>query len=134
MRLEESSDDLWNIYNLLNVGDLVYGTVRRKVCKESLTGLVKNERKTFSLLLKVKKFDYDGDADTIRILGQNSKENDYLGLGAYQSMDIKAPSKITLIKKRFDSMHVRKLFEAIKESKKGSMIAITMEEGICHIW
>ena len=132
--LEQDTDDLWNIYNLLNVGDLVYGTVRRKIAKDTLTGLVKNERKKFSLLLKITKFDFDGDADTIRLLGQNAKENNFIGLGAFQSMDLKAPMKITLIKRKFDSMHVKQLKEAAQQAQTGSIIVITMEEGLAHIF
>jgi len=134
MLLEANTDDAWNIFNLMNEGDLIYGTCHRKVAKDSLTGLVKNERKKFNLLLKIVKFDYDPDADLIRVLGTNSKENNYIGLGAHQSIDITAPMKITLIKRRFDSMHVRKLNEAASESQQGSILAITMEEGIAHIF
>jgi len=132
--VEQHSDDLWNIFNIMNVGDFVYGTVRRKIAKDTLTGLVKNERKKFNLLLKIKKFDYDGDSDTIRILGINSKESPYVGLGAFQSMEITAPMKMTLIKRKFDSIHVKKLNEAIKQANSNSIIAITMEEGIAHIF
>jgi len=83
MLLEANSDDAWNIYNLLSPGDLIYGTCHRKIAKESLTGLVKNERKKMNLLLKVEKFDYDPDTDLIRVLGINSKESPYIGLGAH---------------------------------------------------
>jgi stalled ribosome rescue protein Dom34 len=40
MNLEENTDDLWNIYNLLAIGDLVQGTVHRRVKLEG-TGLIK---------------------------------------------------------------------------------------------
>lgn len=69
--------------------------------------MVKNERKTFSLLLKITKFEHDGEHDSVRILGQNARENNYVGLGAFQSMELFAPMKITLIKPKFDSMHVK---------------------------
>ena len=134
MLLEPNSDDAWNLFNLINKGDFIYGTVHRKVAKDSLTGLVKNERKKFSLLLRVLKFDYDSDADHIRVLGQNAKESQYIGLGAHQSINIEAPMKITLIKKRFDSIHVKQLNEASKDATAGSMLAITMEEGVAHIF
>ena len=51
--IEDHTDDCWNIFNLLSVGDLVYGTCRRKVAKETLTGLVKNQVKTFNVLIKI---------------------------------------------------------------------------------
>ena len=51
--LEQNTDDAWNIFNLLNTGDFIYGTCHRKVAKDTLTGLVKNEKKKFSLLIKI---------------------------------------------------------------------------------
>lgn len=118
MLIEANTDDAWNLFNLLSTGDFVYGTCYRKVAKETLTGLVKNEKKTFPVLLKVTKFEYDPDVDIIRILGVNARENKYIAMGAYQSIDLKAPMKtpVTIIKKQFDSVHVRKLNEAANEA------------------
>jgi stalled ribosome rescue protein Dom34 len=31
MNLDENTDDVWNVYNLLSVGDFVTGTCHRKV-------------------------------------------------------------------------------------------------------
>jgi len=87
-----------------------------------------------TLLLRVDKFEYDADTDLIRVQGVNVKENQFIGLGAHQSMDIKAPMKFTLIKKQFDSMHVKKLKEAASEAQTGNILVITMEEGIAHIF
>ena len=100
MIVEDNTDDCWNIFNLLSVGDLIYGTCRRKIQKETLTGLVKNQQKTFNVLIKIivsknfkfifwQKFDYDADADVIRATGVNVRENKYIGLGAHQSVEIK---------------------------------------------
>jgi stalled ribosome rescue protein Dom34 len=40
MQIDHNTDDAWNLFNLISVGDLVFGKVRRKVAKETLTGLV----------------------------------------------------------------------------------------------
>ena len=42
--------------------------------------------------------------------------------------------KITLIKRNFDSIHVKKLKEAAGDSQAGQILAIVMEEGIAHIF
>jgi stalled ribosome rescue protein Dom34 len=49
-------------------------------------------------------------------------------------MDIQPPRQITIRKPVFDSMHVRKLDQMIREQEQGNLIAITMEEGIAHIF
>jgi stalled ribosome rescue protein Dom34 len=38
----------------------------------------------------------------IRVLGVNVGENEHIGLGAHQSIDIQGPRQITLIKREFD--------------------------------
>ena len=55
MNLDADSDDVWNIYNLLSIGDYVTGTCHRKVKKES-QGLHKIENKTFTATLQIKSF------------------------------------------------------------------------------
>ena len=73
LMIEEHTDDNWNLYNLMSEGDFVYGKCLRKVQKvENMTGGLKNVRKTLSLLLKVRNYDYDPDSDIVRIQGINS--------------------------------------------------------------
>lgn len=49
-------------------------------------------------------------------------------------MDVQPPRQITILKRVFDSMHVRRLDQMVKEEDQGNLIAITMEEGIAHIF
>jgi len=42
--------------------------------------------------------------------------------------------KVTLIKRHFDSIHLKKLHEATSEAQTGNVLAIVMEEGIAHIF
>ena len=81
MQLDTNTDDCWNLFNLISKGDLVYGQVRRNVAKDTLTGLVKREQKTFKVLLEVQSFDYDPDSDEVRVNGINRSENKWIGMG-----------------------------------------------------
>ena len=51
--LDGNTDDTWNLFNLINIGDYVRGTCTRKVKSDTLTGLVKNEKKKVTLTLRV---------------------------------------------------------------------------------
>ena len=55
MHLEKNSDDIWNLYNLMNIDDYITGVCQRRVKKET-NQLVKTENKTFTCTLKVKSF------------------------------------------------------------------------------
>lgn len=84
MQLDEYSDDVWNLYNMMNAGDFVLGSCWRKIqFRSPITGLVKTEKKRINVLLRVHKFDYDADADTLRINGVNARENKFVGLGQH---------------------------------------------------
>lgn len=87
MNLDSNTDDVWNVFNLLSIGDLVTGTCHRKVQKE-LNGLTKIEKKTITCTLLVKSFIYDTETDTLRISGVNATENKWIGMNVQQSMDI----------------------------------------------
>ena len=114
MNLDSHTDDVWNLYNLLSVGDLITGTCSRKVQKE-MVGLTKIEKKTFVCTVLVKSFSYDAEIDSLRVNGINAKENKWIALGASQSLNIQPPRQIMIVKKVFDSMHVRRLDAMIKE-------------------
>ena len=55
MNLEKNSDDIWNVYNLMNIDDFITGVCQRRVKKET-NQLVKTENRTFTCTLKVKSF------------------------------------------------------------------------------
>jgi len=78
--LEQNSDDVWNIYNILNIDDYVTGVCYRRVKRET-NSLIKTENKTFTVTLQVKSFQYDVANDTIRVSGINATENRNIGLG-----------------------------------------------------
>ena len=82
----------------------------------------------------IKSFVYDPENDSLRINGVNATENKWIGMGASQSMDIRPPRQLLIVKKVFDSMHVRRLDQMIKEADSGQLVAITMEEGIANLF
>ena len=88
MIVEQDTDDCWNLYNLVSVGDLLQSTTFRKIQQQSSTGVVKNERKKVTLLIQIRKFEYDAEADLLRFNGQVAQENKYVALGTYQSIEI----------------------------------------------
>ena len=133
MNLDKDSDDAWNIYNLISIGDYITGTCHRKVKKES-TQLTKIENKTFTCTLQVISYQYDAENDSLRINGRNARENRNLALDQRQSMDIVPPRQIMIVKPEFDTMHVRRLNQMIHEQDTGNVVAITMEEGLAHVF
>ena len=64
MALEQDTDDAWNLFNLINIGDMIkgsayrydryfYGVLHRKIQKETHTGMVSNIKKRFDCVIRV---------------------------------------------------------------------------------
>ena len=70
--LEIDTDDCWNLYNLINKGDIIQGHTYRKIVKETATGMVSNIKKKIMCAVRVLQCDFDGDTDVIRITGMNA--------------------------------------------------------------
>jgi stalled ribosome rescue protein Dom34 len=80
VNLDPNTDDMWNIYNLMDIGDLITGTCSRRIQKET-ANYTSNEKRTITLTLKVKSFIFDGENDSLRIQGTNAKESRWIGMG-----------------------------------------------------
>lgn len=70
----------------------------------------------------------------IRFKGKNVSENEHIGIGQYQSIEIGKGSLFTLCKKVWDDVHLEKLRLASDPSISSDLAAILMEEGIAHIY
>jgi stalled ribosome rescue protein Dom34 len=114
MNLDANTDDAWNLYNLLSVGDLITGTCSRKIQKETLS-LTKIEKKIIRCTLQIQHMSYDTEADTLRIHGVNTTENKWIGMGVQQSMNVCPPRQVSIFKKEYDSIHIQKLDQMIRE-------------------
>lgn len=93
-------EDLWHIYNLIQVGDCIRMSTLRKIVKENATGLKNTEKKRLTLTLSIVSINYfsEGDRLTISIKGKNIKENDYLQIGQYHTFMIELNQKVTIFK------------------------------------
>jgi protein pelota len=108
MNLDQNTDDVWNLYNLLSVGDLITGTCSRKIQKETTT-IKQIEKKVIRCTLQIQQLHYDTHSDSLRIHGINATENKWLGMGVQQSMNVQPPRQVSIFKKEFDSIHLQKL-------------------------
>jgi len=127
----EGGDDIWNLYNLINKGDLIQGSASRKISIEGRSGA---SRKFFSIILKIDYLHYDSASDTIRIKGINLCDSDYMQKGQFQSIEIDNHSKISMIKHNWDTIFENRLKVACDPSSFADVIVILMEEGIANIF
>ena len=65
----EELEDLWHVYNLVYVGDIVTALAVRKVQHESKTGSVDSQRVKLNLAISVEKIDFDPAGEEVRLSG-----------------------------------------------------------------
>ncbi|CBZ50405.1 probable translation factor pelota, related [Neospora caninum Liverpool] len=130
----EVADDVWTLYNIVLPGDKVKCVTTRKLQKESDTGAVSSEVKKIVLNILVKKIDYEGDGDVLRISGQVVEENPYVKIGSYHTLDISLHTKFTLYKEQWDRLFLDRLQEAVDPHRSAEVQVVLIESGLCHIF
>jgi protein pelota len=129
----EDSDDIWLIYNLIEVGDQVEClTFRKVVINESASS---DNQKKIKLVLAVnaEKSDVDLEHGILRINGKNVKENDWVKLGSYHTLEIEIGRWVKIWKSKWDNLAIQLVKEASSTIGKCQVGAIVLQEGLAHI-
>ncbi|MFH1127654.1 MAG: mRNA surveillance protein pelota [archaeon] len=103
----ENMDDLWNLKNILDEGDVVGAKTLR-----TLQATDKGEKRPVYLKLRVEKLSFDEDGSRLRVQGKIISGPDDIQFG-YHSLSIE-PNDIISIEKEWKSYEVMRLNESLK--------------------
>lgn len=123
--IAEINDDLWNLYNLLNIEDEVEAFTSRKVYKDSSNRSKGTEIKKFMMTICITNISFESESTNLRISGKNVKANEYVKIGQYHTFNIGLHEKIKIVKKKWDAIHNQKLKECT-DIKETSEVAILL--------
>ncbi|KPI85893.1 putative eukaryotic peptide chain release factor subunit 1 [Leptomonas seymouri] len=128
-----TAEDLWHLYNIILVGDLVLTKTRRKVPRENTLGTIAAEMKTLNLEVEVQQIEFT--PVELRIQGVNKKENNFVKLGAHHTLTVHAdpPQEVRITKAEWDSLWDERLEDACNESAKADTAAVLMNFGEAKI-
>lgn len=70
----EEDEDMWHIYNLVRIGDIVKCSTFRKVTTESATGSKSSQRVQMTLAIVVEAIHFDLTVCTLHLKGRNVQE------------------------------------------------------------
>ncbi|KAF8819354.1 putative Pelota [Cardiosporidium cionae] len=146
--LAEESDDLWNLYNLLAIGDIVKSRTIRKVQKESLSRANTKTSRPTIVSLEITKVEYDAIGNELRITGRNSEENEVLQvehclrlynvetylMGCYHTLKISLNTEITLYKLDWDPVYFEQLEEAVNSIRRAEVAVLLIELGQARLY
>jgi len=131
--IAENPEDLWHAYNLIRKGDQITAPTWRRVQKESNTGSVDSDRKKITLTIEVLSVEYDPGAGSIRVGGTNIRENQFVRLGSYHTIELAIQRKFTLAKHEWDSLAIERLNTACDPTKTADLAAVLMHQGLANL-
>jgi len=130
----EDDEDIWNIYNLISLGDVVTGPTYRKIADERSNGDKRSSKSVkTNASIGVESIDYDISAQAIRLNGKNVEENEYIKIGSYHSLSIEPNRAIKIQKAKWDRVDNELLNLVSSESSKAELGAVIFDEGIAHV-
>lgn len=137
----EEPEDMWHAYNLVLVGDYLTASAIRRVTNESATGATSSQRVHTNLTIRVKSLDFDPQAGQLHVSGQIARENKYVKIGQFHTLDLELNRNFTIEKvvegvdggAGWDSVARTQLTEAIDPNKSTEAVAVVMQEGLANI-
>jgi protein pelota len=129
----EEEEDIYHLYNLLNKGDRIEALTMRNVVKESKSGARDRQRVLTKVEIEVVLIEFDAEQCSLRIKGTNVKENEFLKLGQYHTLELELNRPCTLTKDLWDSIHLELLADISDPTSKSNVAAIVLGEGLAHV-
>lgn len=125
--LPESIDDLWHLYNLLDVGDIVIATTyRRKEDKGDKLRPERTEKVRMRLGIDVKKVEFHESEDRLRILG--SIESGPQDIGQHHTLMIGPGDDVAIVKPGWRDVHFDRIRRAVEASDRPRAIFVAIED------
>ena len=116
--IAEEPDDVWLLYNLITIGDVVTADTTRKVHLESNKNTA--SRVKLTLHLKVTCRDFHKDSSTLRVHGRNLEPNQHVAAGSFHTLTLERNKSFDLEKKLWSPHAAEALTDATENSSSSS--------------
>ncbi|KAI0068786.1 pelota [Artomyces pyxidatus] len=142
----EDDEDMWHLYNLIQEGDNVRAPAIRRVQNVSATGSSESHRVRTTLTLTVTRVTFSPSTTpsnaessstlpseptaSLQVTGRVAKENAYVKLGAFHTLDIESNRDVGIEKHEWDSIALERIEEACVPGRGAEVGAIVCGEGI----
>lgn len=126
--LPEDSEDIWHVYNIIQVGDEIEALTTRKLVSEKGTPRVR-----LKLQIKVSKVEYEGDSGILRLNGRTSKDHKDVPLGSFHTLQLEPQLQFHLYKDEWDSFALKQVDDATNIENRSDIAAIVIQPGVAHI-
>ena len=123
----ETDDDIWHLYNVLEVGDLVTAsTVRRDEKAADKIRAERAEKRRMTLGIRVEKMEFSEEDVRLRILGVI--ETGPQDIGQHHTLIAEVGERMTLSKPRWKETQIERLKRAAADTNKPRMLFVSLDQ------
>jgi protein pelota len=126
----QTAEDVWHLYNMVEVGDDIRCSTTRKITKETASGAVA-EKRHMTLNIHSTAITYDNAGGFLRVSGLNRTVSEWVPQNSQHTLQIgyDPPADVGITKAHWDSVHQERLTEACDESNTAEVAAVLCGAG-----
>ncbi|MBR4686197.1 MAG: mRNA surveillance protein pelota [Candidatus Methanomethylophilaceae archaeon] len=123
----ETDEDLWHLYNIIEVGDLVTAsTTRREEKAADKLRAEKMEKKRMTLGIRIEKIEFSEDDLRLKLLGVI--ETGPQDIGQHHTLIFENGDSMTIQKKKWRATQLDRVKKAVTESKKPRIVFVSLDQ------
>ncbi len=123
----ESDEDVWHLFNVLSVGDLVTAsTTRREEKAADKIRAERAEKKRMTLGIRMEKIEFSEDDIRLRVLG--TIETGPQDIGQHHTLVFEVGDNLLISKEKWKDSQLERLERAVKDSRKPKILFISLDQ------
>lgn len=125
--LIETDEDIWHLYNVIEVGDLVTAsTTRREERSADKIRAERTEKRRMTLGVRIEKAEFSEDDLRLKLLG--TIETGPQDIGQHHTLILEAGDTLTIAKGHWRETQVERLRRAVQDSRKPRIVFVSLDQ------
>jgi len=125
--LLEADEDVWHLFNVLTVGDLVTAsTTRREEKQADKLRAERTEKKRMTLGVRAEKIEFSEDDIRLRILG--TIETGPQDIGQHHTLIFEIGDNLLITKSKWKDSQLDRLDRAVRDSRKPKILFVSLDQ------
>jgi protein pelota len=123
----ETEDDLWHLYNILEVGDMVVAsTYRREEKKADKIRAERTEKRRMTLGIRVEKVEFHDFDMRLRVLG--TIEEGPQDIGSHHTLNVEEGEALTIVKGHWRDSQLERIRRAVADARKPQIAFVSLDQ------
>ncbi len=125
--LIETDEDIWHLYNVIELGDLVTAsTTRREEKSADKLRAERAEKRRMTLGVRMEKIEFSEDDLRLKLLG--TIEDGPQDIGQHHTLILENGDSLTISKKHWRETQLDRLKRAVNDSKKPRIVFVSLDQ------